>query len=57
MTIDENNETKQYRDVIKDIFGADTVDPELWDELDSMDDGQRLNVPICVFDLKRIRNA
>ncbi len=45
------------RDIIKDVFGTDTVDPELWDELDSMDDGQRLNVPICVFDLKRIRKV
>ena len=50
-----NNETKQYRDIIKNVFGSDTIDPELWDELDSMDEGQRLNVPICVFDLKRIR--
>ena len=52
-----NNETKQYRDIIKDVFGVDTVDPELWDELDGMDDGQRINVALCVFDLKRIRKV
>lgn len=51
----KNNETKQYRDTIKDIFATDTVDLELWDELDQMDDGQRIDVPLCVFDLKRIR--
>lgn len=43
------------KSILADIFGTDTVDEELWDELDSMDDGQRINVPMCVFDLKRIR--
>lgn len=42
-------------EALKDIFGSDTIDPELWDELDEMDEGQRINVPMCVLDLKRIR--
>lgn len=46
---------KKVKTILADIFDIDTVDQELWDELDSMDDGQRINVPICVFDLKRIR--
>jgi len=41
---------------IKDIFSHDTVDPELWDELDAMDEGERILVPMCVLDLKRIRD-
>lgn len=41
--------------ILADIFGTDTVDEELWAELDSMDEGQRINVPMCVFDLKRIK--
>jgi len=40
---------------VKETFDASTVDAELWDELDMMDDGERVNVPITVMDLKRIR--
>lgn len=40
---------------VKETFDASTVDAELWDELDHMDDGERVNVPITVMDLKRIR--
>ena len=43
------------KSILADIFGNDTVDEELWAELDSMDEGQRINVPMCVFDLKRIK--
>ena len=42
-------------ETLKDIFGSDTIDPELWGELDEIDEGQRINVPLCVLDLKRIR--
>ncbi len=40
---------------VKETFDATTVDAELWNELDHMDDGERINVPITVLDLKRIR--
>ena len=43
------------KSVFADIFDTDTVDEELWAELYSMDEGKRINVPMCVFDLKRIR--
>ena len=40
---------------MNEIFGADTVDPELWEELDGLDDGERIHVPLTVADLKKIR--
>lgn len=32
-------------------------DPELWNELQSIDDGQRINVSICAVDLKQLHAA
>lgn len=38
------------------FFDETTVDPQLWGELDNMDEGQRINVPMTVGDLRKIRD-
>ena len=38
------------------FFDETTVDPKLWGELDNMDEGQRINVPMTVGDLRKIRD-
>lgn len=40
---------------LRSAFDEHTVDTELWDELDTKDEGDRINVPIVVQDLLRIR--
>src|SRR5262245_15241049 len=42
---------------LTEVFDKTTVDEELWTELDTMSEGERINVPIPVVDLKRIRDA
>lgn len=49
----------EYADVVlelKEIFDSSIVDVELWDELDNMDNGERVDVHITVMDLKRVRD-
>jgi len=52
-----DGEYVKYVDVVRslrEIFDFSTIDAELWDELDKMDDGYRVNVPMTVMDLKRV---
>lgn len=42
---------------LREIFDASTVDVTLWDRLDSMDDGCRVDVPLTVMDLKQVRDS
>lgn len=41
---------------LQSAFGVGTVDAYLWSELERLDNGQRINVPMTVFDLRRIRD-
>lgn len=41
--------------IIQDAFDNTNIDPEIWDKLDRMDDGERINISLTVCDLKRIR--
>jgi hypothetical protein len=42
--------------ILRNAFDSSTVDKEIWEQLDSMDDGTRINVPLTVADLKAIRS-
>ena len=46
---------KEILRIVRNAFDEHTVDVELWDELDKMDDGDTVKVEITVMDMKQIR--
>lgn len=52
-SIEQINAVSEVLMVLQEIH--DECDSELWDEIDSIDDGQRCSVSLCAIDLKRLR--